>query len=172
MLLVIKMIIPAFARANRWLYRCFRDAAYAYLLPEGRDHMIARNYLNCRIASALTLTALLAACGSSVPLADTKPEPTLPNLLKLEPTPSAALLTGNFFCELGNRVDLASAAGDGSVKLTWKGRSYPMTTVSTTTGAVRLEDKASGLVWIQIPAKSMLLNSKLGQQLANECKLR
>ncbi len=47
-----------------------------------------------------------------------------------------------------------------------------MTTVSTTTGAVRLEDKASGLVWIQIPAKSMLLNSKQGLQLANECKVR
>lgn len=133
--------------------------------------MIAFNALNTyRIASALTLTALLAACGSSVPLTDTKPDPTLPNLLKLEPAPSASLLTGNFYCELGNRVDLAGAGSD--VKLTWKGRSYPMTTVSTTTGAVRLEDKASGLVWIQIPAKSMLLNSKLGQQLANECKLR
>jgi len=133
--------------------------------------MIAFNALNTyRIASALTLTALLAACGSSVPLADTKPEPTLPNLLKLEPTPSVSLLTGNFYCELGNRVDLAGAGSD--VKLTWKGRSYQMATVSTTTGAVRLEDKASGLVWIQIPAKSMLLNSKLGQQLANECKLR
>ena len=104
-----------------------------------------------------------------MPLAETKPEPALPNLLK--PTPAANLLTGNFYCELGNRVDLANGT-DGAVKLSWKGRSYPMTTVSTTTGAVRLEDQASGLVWIQIPAKSMLLNSKLGQQLANECKLR
>lgn len=134
--------------------------------------MTAFNVMNSyRIASALTLTALLAACGSGVPLADTKPSPTLPNLLKLEPTPAANLVTGNFYCELSNRVDLASEA-NGEVKLNWKGRSYPMTTVSTTTGAVRLEDKASGLVWIQIPAKSMLLNSKLGQQLANECKAR
>ena len=134
--------------------------------------MIAFNVMNSyRIASALTLTALLAACGSSVPLADTKPTATGPNLLKLEPTPAANLVTGNFYCELGNRVAVASAA-NGEVKLTWKGRSYPMTTVSTTTGAVRLEDKASGLVWIQIPAKSMLLNSRQGLQLANECKVR
>ncbi|HWW06657.1 hypothetical protein [Collimonas sp.] len=140
--------------------------------------MIA-NALNCatncasnfyRTAAALTLTALLAACGSSVPLEESKPQASSPNLLNLAPAPAATLLTGNFHCELSNRVDLASA-GNGEVKLTWKGRSYPMTTVSTTTGAVRLEDKASGLVWIQIPAKSMLLNSKLGQQLANECKL-
>lgn len=128
--------------------------------------MISFSY---RIASTLTLTALLAACGSSVPLADTKPEPTVQNVLK--PAPAANLLTGAFNCELGNRVDLAAGTGS-DVKLNWKGRSYTMTTVSTTTGAVRLEDKSSGLVWIQIPAKSMLLNAKLGQQLANECKLR
>ncbi len=134
--------------------------------------MIAFNVMNSyRIASALTLTALLAACGSSVPLADTKPAATVPNVLNLAPAPAASLVTGNFYCELSNRVDVASSA-NGEVKLTWKGRSYPMTTVSTTTGAVRLEDKASGLVWIQIPAKSMLLNSKQGLQLANECKVR
>uniref|UniRef100_UPI001B8CBCC4 hypothetical protein n=1 Tax=Collimonas silvisoli TaxID=2825884 RepID=UPI001B8CBCC4 len=107
--------------------------------------MIAFNALNSyRIAAALTLTALLAACGSSVPLEDSKPQASLPNLLKLEPAPAASLLTGNFYCELSNRVDLAST-GKGEVKLTWKGRSYPMTMVSTTTGAVRLEDKSSGL---------------------------
>lgn len=130
-------------------------------------------FFNPRIASALILTALLAACGSTVPLTETKPEPVAPNLLNLAPTaaPGASLLSGNFYCEMGNRVDLVSDSG-GDVKLTWKGRSYPMLAVTTTTGAVRLEDKASGLVWIQIPAKSMLLNSKLGQQLANECKLR
>lgn len=134
--------------------------------------MIAFNVMNSyRIASALTITALLAACGSSVPLADSKPAATLPNALNLAPTPTASLVTGNFYCELSNRVDVANTS-NGEVKLTWKGRSYPMTTVSTTTGAVRLEDKASGLVWIQIPAKSMLLNSRQGQQLANECKVR
>ncbi len=127
---------------------------------------------NTRIASALTLTTLLAACGSNVPLAETKPQPDLSNVLNLspKPTPTASLLTGNFYCELGNRVDLASDS-NGDVKLTWKGRVYSMTAVSTTTGAVRLEDQASGLVWIQIPAKSMLLNSQLGRQLANECRL-
>ena len=127
---------------------------------------------NTRIASALTLTALLAGCGSNVPLAETKPQPDLSNALNLAPTPTptASLLTSNFYCELGNRVNLASD-NNGDVKLTWKGRGYLMTAVTTTTGAVRLEDKTSGLVWIQIPAKSMLLNSRLGQQLANECRL-
>jgi hypothetical protein len=39
----------------------------------------------------------------------------------------------------------------------------------TDTGAVRLEDKKSGVVWIQIPAKSMLMNAKIGQRVADGC---
>ena len=39
----------------------------------------------------------------------------------------------------------------------------------TTTGAVRLEDKKAGIVWLQIPAKSMLMNSKIGQRMADSC---
>jgi hypothetical protein len=59
-----------------------------------------------------------------------------------------------------------------NVNLVWKGSTYKMTPVSTSTGALRFEDKGDGLVWIQIPSKSMLLNSKIGQQLANDCKNR
>jgi hypothetical protein len=45
-----------------------------------------------------------------------------------------------------------------------------MTRVSTSTGADRFENRMHGLVWIGIPAKGMLLDSKKGLQLANECK--
>lgn len=135
--------------------------------------MISFNY---RIASSLTLTALLAACGSSVPLTATSAQPVSlqPSNTKVEvvhaPASTGSLLIGNFQCDMGYRVDLANDAG-GDVRLIWRGRSYPMAAVSTTTGAVRFEDKSSGMVWIQIPAKSMLLNAKAGQQLANECIL-
>ena len=40
---------------------------------------------------------------------------------------------------------------------------------STATGAVRLEDQHAGAVWIQIANKSMLMNQKLGQRMADEC---
>ena len=45
-----------------------------------------------------------------------------------------------------------------------------MTRVGTSTGASRFENTTFGLVWIGIPAKSMLLDSKANRQLANECK--
>lgn len=121
------------------------------------------------IAATLGLTILLASCGSSVPMSETKtPAEQLP-LIGINIRPP--LVTGSFKCEMGNRVDIAADANN-DVRLTWKGTKYTMAPVSTTTGAVRLENQASGLVWIQIPTKSMLLNTRQGAQLANECRVQ
>lgn len=74
-------------------------------------------------------------------------------------------------CELGNKLTLYRNAEDSDhLALRWKQRVHRMTRVSTTTGANRFENDRFGLVWIGIPAKGMLLDSKHGQQLANECK--
>lgn len=45
-----------------------------------------------------------------------------------------------------------------------------MDRVDTSTGANRFENRKIGLVWIDIPTKGILLDSKRGKQLANECK--
>lgn len=47
---------------------------------------------------------------------------------------------------------------------------YEMTAVPTESGAVRLEDRARGAEWIQLPAKSMLMSSKQGRRLADGCQ--
>jgi hypothetical protein len=47
---------------------------------------------------------------------------------------------------------------------------FHMTPVETSTGAVRLEDAQAGAMWLQLPNKSMLMNSKLGQRMADECQ--
>jgi len=39
----------------------------------------------------------------------------------------------------------------------------------TTTGALRLEDKKAGIVWLQIPSKSMLMNARIGQRMVDGC---
>lgn len=127
-----------------------------------------------KLSFALTLPALLAACASSpLPIAETKPAPIAALPVAIQPAWAASLKTGNFSCDMGNRVDVKfEDKSNESMTLVWKGSSYKMTSVSTSTGALRFENKGDGLVWIQIPAKSMLLNAKLGQQLANECKVR
>jgi hypothetical protein len=77
----------------------------------------------------------------------------------------------DFNCELGNQVTVfANASDDSHIALRWKKRVHRLTRVGTSTGAQRFENGRYGLVWIGIPAKSMLLDSKQGRQLANECK--
>ncbi len=83
---------------------------------------------------------------------------------------AARVLTGRAECEFGQHVDLeAIDAKPGHFKLSFKNVSYTMVPQETTTGAVRLEDKKAGMVWIQIPAKSMLMNAKIGQRVADSC---
>ncbi len=61
---------------------------------------------------------------------------------------------------------------DNAIDLRWQGQLYRLLRVRTSTGANRFEDLGSGLVWISIQSKAMLLNSKLGEPVANECKAR
>mgnify|MGYP000275788242 CR=1 FL=1 len=74
-------------------------------------------------------------------------------------------------CELGRQVSVAGDVRmDSAIDLNWKGKQYRMQRVTTSTGALRFEDQSSGLVWISIPSKAMLLDSRRGEPVANECK--
>ena len=78
--------------------------------------------------------------------------------------------TGRMPCELGAFVTVtADPATPGHFHVEGKGFRYFMSPVATTTGTVRLEDQKGGAVWLQIANKSMLMNQKLGQRLADEC---
>jgi hypothetical protein len=77
---------------------------------------------------------------------------------------------GRIPCELGAFVTVtADPATPGHFHVEGKGFKYFMSPVATTTGTVRLEDQKGGAVWLQIANKSMLMNQKLGQRLADEC---
>ena len=79
--------------------------------------------------------------------------------------------TIEFNCELGNKITIYSNADDDRhIALRWKKRLHRLTRVGTSTGANRFENPLVGLIWIGIPAKGMLLDSKQNRQLANECK--
>lgn len=81
------------------------------------------------------------------------------------------VLTGTAQCEFNQQVKIQAMAGHpGVFKVSFKNASYTMVPQETTTGAVRLEDKKAGIVWLQIPAKSMLLNGKVGQRMVDSCK--
>ena len=77
---------------------------------------------------------------------------------------------GRIACELGAHVTVAAApAAPGHFYVEGKNFKYYMSPVATSTGTVRLEDTKAGAVWLQIANKSMLMNQRLGQRLADEC---
>ena len=77
---------------------------------------------------------------------------------------------GNVPCELGTSVTLvADTKYPGYFNVQVKTLKYRMFPVETSTGAIRLEDRKAGAVWLQLGNKSMLMNQKLGQRLADEC---
>lgn len=87
-----------------------------------------------------------------------------------EPAITGSSVT-EFDCELGNKITIYQNEGDDAhIALRWKKRLHRLSRVGTTTGALRFENKFYGLVWIGIPAKGMLLDSKQNRQLANECR--
>lgn len=77
---------------------------------------------------------------------------------------------GRLPCELGATVRIeADAAQPGYFHVHAKGLKYRMFPVQTSTGALRLEDKKAGAVWLQLANKSMLMDQKRGRRLADEC---
>ena len=77
----------------------------------------------------------------------------------------------DYNCALGDKVTIFSnETDDKHIALRWNKRLLRLTRVDTSTGANRFENRRQGIVWIGIPAKGILLDSRKGQQLANECK--
>ena len=78
---------------------------------------------------------------------------------------------GTLPCELGQTVVLeADPAAIGYFNLRIGKLRYRLSPELTTTGAIRLEDKSAGIVWLQLANKSMLMNQKQGRRMADECQ--
>jgi hypothetical protein len=77
----------------------------------------------------------------------------------------------DYQCELGNKITTyTNESDDKYMAVRWKNSLHRLRRVGTSTGANRFENRKYGLVWINIPSKAMLLDSRKGQQLANECR--
>ena len=79
--------------------------------------------------------------------------------------------TGRIVCELGNVVHITpDAQNRGFFVLQMGKHRFHVSPVPSATGAIRLEDPQAGAMWLQLANKSMLMNSKLGQRMADECQ--
>lgn len=99
------------------------------------------------------------------PAAGRVPEGFNPYRIAFEP--------GTYRCELGRRVEVRSVAADlRSTVLRWGEGDYTLRSVDARSGALRYEDAGSGLAWIVLRDRSMLLDTRAGQRLANACRAR
>jgi hypothetical protein len=114
-------------------------------------------------AKAVKAVASAAKPTSKQPVPD---EPASPEALGI----AQRVHLGSLPCELGATVHLShDPAAPGYFHVSGKGFRYRMKPVSTTTGAIRLEDTQAGAVWLQLANKSMLMDQKNGRRVADEC---
>ena len=80
------------------------------------------------------------------------------------------VLTGRVDCEFKQTVMIEpNATQAGHFRVKYNSTIYNMVPEETTTGAVRLVDNKAGVVWLQIPVKSMMMNSKAGRRMVDAC---
>jgi hypothetical protein len=132
--------------------------------------------------TALWATTALLSCAAALVLATTATAatppkraaaPAAPSALSAEQLEAAArVMVGTASCDDNEKVQVTPVANQpGYFKLSHGKDHYVLTPKPTTTGAVRLEDAKSGMVWLQIPSKSMLMNSKLGRRVVDACQM-
>ncbi|NMG74857.1 hypothetical protein GPA25_08825 [Aromatoleum diolicum] len=125
-----------------------------------------------RLALVTSLVGL-AACSSAPPLAPS----ASPGLIDTPPSTEQQqlefkLASGTYRCDMGQRVEVQRAPGDNQlIQIGWTGKRYQLTRNPSHSGLPRFEDSRSGLVWIDLPWKSILLDGQTNRPLASECKL-
>ena len=113
------------------------------------------------------LAAKLKPQSAVAPLPPAEEAPLTDEQLQVAPRVHA----GDAQCEFNQQVHITPHPDKpGRFRLQFGKMVYNMTPEPTSTGAVRLEDKSAGVVWLQIPSKSMLMNAKVGQRMVDSCQ--
>lgn len=114
--------------------------------------------------------AAVAAGAGAVAVGSAAAIPSQQTLTPAELAIAEQVYQGRINCELGASVNIAKdSVNPGYFFVEGKGFKYHMSPIATSTGTVRLEDEKAGAMWLQVANKSMLINRKLGQRMADEC---
>ncbi|MCB1961342.1 MAG: MliC family protein [Rhodocyclaceae bacterium] len=114
-----------------------------------------------------SLPLLLAACASDPP-----------SVVEAPPSPNGepvqmefSLASGRYHCDAGAVVDVhRNAAEADMLHVGWRGKRFAMARNPSASGLPRYENVGDGLVWIDLPWKSFLLDHKTGKPLASDCR--
>ena len=113
------------------------------------------------------------AAAKAAPAKKTPPPPAEPVLVVADEAQLAAAeraYLGNYACEFKETVLIDKHPKNaGYINVAWKKQLFTMKPVLSSTGALRLEDVTGRTLMIQIANKSMLLDTKIGQRLLDDC---
>ncbi len=78
---------------------------------------------------------------------------------------------GNYQCEFNQTLVVGmNPKHDGYLDVRFGNRTYTMKPVLSHTGALRLEDVRGQMLVVQIATKSMMLDTKAGRRVVDDCK--
>lgn len=125
------------------------------------------------VLAALCAASMTFVSGAQAKPPKAQPAPQQAAAESLSPTQleiASRVMTGNAKCEFEQQVSVFPVDGKpGHFHVGYKNATYMMVPQETSTGAVRLEDRRAGVMWLQIPSKSMLMNTKAGQRMVDSC---
>lgn len=98
------------------------------------------------------------------------PEPVLNDADETQLAAAERAYLGDYACEFKESVHIDKHPKvAGYINVAWKKQLITMKPVLSSTGALRLEDVTGRTLMIQIANKSMLLDTKIGQRLLDDC---
>lgn len=113
------------------------------------------------------------AKAKSAPAKKAPPPPPEPVLVEADEAQLAAAERahlGDYACEFKETVHIdRHPKNAGYINVAWKKQLITMKPVLSSTGALRLEDVSGRTLMIQIANKSMLLDTRIGQRLLDDC---
>lgn len=114
-----------------------------------------------KVAKTTTSTKTMAAPMNDTVVAEATPE---------QITAASYVYLGEYECDFKQVVEIsASQRHPAYVDLRFGTSTYLMKPVVSPTGAIRLEDVRGETLLVQIARKSMLLNSRTGKRMVDEC---
>jgi hypothetical protein len=96
--------------------------------------------------------------------------PTLPVADTEQLLAASLALVGAYDCEFKQSLSVTRHQVEGYVVTTFSSKAYTMKPVRSSTGAIRLEEVGNGpMLMVQIPTKSMLMDTARGRRIVDAC---
>ena len=156
-----------------------------------KNSLLRLSFIGLCSSGLLSLSAAAAAAPEAAPAAKTavKLAPKSAKAAKAKPaakpTPAEVVLPeanedqlyaasraymGQYDCEFKQTINITKhPKTEGYLDVAWQKQVFTMKPVLSSTGALRLEDVTGRTLMIQIANKSMLMDTRVGQRLVDEC---